>query len=443
MLQLLYFQFHVYDCKHQRVNSFHASTSEDHSSADPTYKTCIVRVSNHATDGLSTFGRNDYSRRQSFNSNSTLQLVYAMDGFWHVFRTDTNAHVKKLIGPAADAEPQWHPTNPEVLYYLPTNGVGMKIYSINVITGIITTVADLASRIKTRWPSANAAWTKSEGSPSKDARFWCFMVDDSSWNSVGVISYDLVQDQIIGFLNTNGVRPDHVSASPSGKYCVVSGDDASGTVAHSLDFTQKKKVHTKSEHSDLAINELGEDIYVSIDYQANGGDVFMTNLKTGQRTNLFPTYIDGSTTALHVSGKGYNVPGWVVISTYAMSGPRQWLHDKILLVPLNVSKPIYALAHHRSISNGYWTEPHASVNRDLTMIAFTSNWNVNSAENVDAYRIEIPSLVASPKNSSNNTNNGNNTANSTERSTVRVGSASTSSCIRSFLTLIVCCFLIL
>ncbi|MCV4614074.1 hypothetical protein OFM04_29680, partial [Escherichia coli] len=105
--------------------------------------------------------------------------------------------------------------------------------------------------------------------------------------------------------------------SPSGNYCVVSSDGASGTVAYSRDFSQQKKVHHKSEHSDIALDENGDDVYVAIDYQSNAGDVFMVNLRTGVRTVLFPTYLSGTATALHVSGKAYNKRGWVVISTYA------------------------------------------------------------------------------------------------------------------------------
>ena len=32
--------------------------------------------------------------------------------------------------------------------------------------------------------------------------------------------------------------------------------------------------------------------------------------------------------------------------------------------------------------NGYWTEPHASVNRDFTRVAYTSNWDVSTGTDV-------------------------------------------------------------
>ena len=112
-----------------------------------------------------------------------------------------------MSGPAGDAEPQWHPSNPDLLYYLPTNGIGMRVYELNVATGQSRTLGDLGSRIRSRWSSANAAWTKSEGSPSADGRYWCFMVDNASWGSVGVVTWDRDTDTILGYMNTTANAP--------------------------------------------------------------------------------------------------------------------------------------------------------------------------------------------------------------------------------------------
>ncbi|WNG52987.1 hypothetical protein F0U60_47590 [Archangium minus] len=359
--------------------------------SEPTYKTCVVRATDHTADGVSGFARNDYSRRQAFNSNSTKQLVYALDGYWHVYDANTHARLKQLSGPAADAEPQWHPTNPDLLYYLPTNGVGMQLHELNVSTGASRVVGDFGARLKARWPTAMAAWTKSEGSPSADGRYWCFMVDSSDWSSLGVFTWDRDTNTVLGMYDTHGERPDHVSMSPSGNHCVVSSDGALGTVAFSRDFSKKTQLLAKSEHSDLALDANGDDVYVAVDYQSNAGDVFMVNLRTGVRTALFSTYLSGTATALHVSGKAFARPGWVVVSTYAdYGGALQWLHRKVMAVQLNANPTLYTLAHHRTASNGYWTEPVASVNRDFTRVVFNSNWGSGSATDVDTYVVEIP-----------------------------------------------------
>ncbi|WP_371745730.1 hypothetical protein [Myxococcus sp. CA033] len=359
--------------------------------SEPTYKTCLVRATDHTADGVSGFARNDYSRRQAFNSNSTKQLVYALDGYWHVYDANTRARLKQLSGPAGDAEPQWHPTNPDLLYYLPTNGIGMKLHELNVATGATRVVGDFGARLKARWPAAMAAWTKAEGSPSADGRYWCFMVDATDWVSAGVFTWDRDTNTILGMYDTHGDRPDHVSMSPSGNYCVVSGDGAGGTAAFSRDFSTRTQLLGISQHSDLALDANGEDVYVAIDYGSNEGDVFMVNLRTGVRTALFATYLSGTATALHVSGKAFARPGWVVVSTYADGGGSlQWLHRKLLAVQLKANPTVYTLAHHRSSPNGYWTTPVASVNRDFTRVVFNSNWGNGSDTDVDTYVVELP-----------------------------------------------------
>jgi hypothetical protein len=355
------------------------------------YNTCLVRATNHAADGVSGFSRNDYARRQAFNADSSQYLTHSLNGFWQTYDAKTFNFGKQLPGLAGDAEPQWHPSNPDKLYYLPTNGVGMRLNELTVSTGVTRVVGDFGARLKARWPGANAAWTKSEGSPSKDGRYWCFMVDDANWNSLGVFTWDRDTNSILGTFDTRGERPDHVSMSPSGNYCVMSGDGASGTMVANRDFNNRRKIHPKSEHSDLAIDANGDDVYVSVDYQANAGDLFMVNLRTGVRTNLLPTYVNGTATALHISGKGFNKPGWALVSTYAdNSGARQWLHRKMFLVQLAANPLTYNLGFSHVSSNGYWSEPHASVNRDLNKVLFNSNWGSNSDTDIDAYLIDIP-----------------------------------------------------
>jgi hypothetical protein len=218
------------------------------------------------------------------------------------------------------------------------------------------------------------------------------MVDDSSFGSLGVITWDLDTDTIVGSMDTNGERPDHVSMSPSGDYCVVSGDGPNGTSAYSRDFSQRTQLLHKSEHSDIAIDANGDDVFVAVDYQASAGDIFMMNIRTGVRTLLLPSYVNGTATALHISGKAFNKPGWVVLSTYAENGgDRQWFHRKVMAVELKADPTVYNLAFTYNEDNGYWTEPQASVNRDFTKVLFNSNWGTGSDTDVDAYMVEIPS----------------------------------------------------
>ncbi|MCM5680338.1 hypothetical protein M8A51_12440 [Schlegelella sp. S2-27] len=352
---------------------------------DPSYKTCVVRVTDHASEPPSGFARNDYSRRQAFNADSTRLIVYAYDGFWHLYDAKTFAHLKRLNGPAADAEPQWHPTDPNLLHYLPTNG-GMVVNELNVSTNTSRVVGNFTGRLP--WSNAARLWTKSEGSPSADGRYWAFMAETSSFSPVGIVVWDRVTDTIVSTM-ANSNRPDHLSMSASGNYVVVSWLDK--VVAYDRNLQNPRTIQKSSEHSDIALDENGDDVYVSVDYQSNNGAVFMINLRTGARTDLFGTYISGTATAIHFSGKAFRKPGWVLMSTYAdYGGAMQWLHRKITAVQLKANPTVYHLAHTRVVDNGYWTEPQASVNRDFTKVLFTSNWGVNSSMDLDAYMVEIP-----------------------------------------------------
>src|SRR3546814_19231052 len=91
--------------------------------------------------------------------------------------------------------------------------------------------SDVCSSDLLPWSNVAHVWTKSEGSPSADGRYWCFMADTDPFNIRGVFTYDLQTQSVIGARSLSS-RPDHVSISPSGRSCVISGGDVSdATVA--------------------------------------------------------------------------------------------------------------------------------------------------------------------------------------------------------------------
>ncbi|HEY6941781.1 hypothetical protein [Dokdonella sp.] len=367
--------------------------------------TCVVRATAHDVEPPTTFARNDYSRRQPFNADSTFVLVYASGGYWHLYDARTLRYLKRLDGPAGDAEPQWHATDPNTLYYLPTNG-GLKLYALDVRDNTTRVAADFSGRLP--WADADHVWTKDEGSPSADGRYWGFQAEAGNAFAIrGFVVYDLATDRIVGTRATT-VRPDHVSMSPSGRWFTSSGDEE-GTWAWSPDFRMKKKLHHKSEHSDLAIGANGHDVYVSVDFQSPRGDVFFVDVDACPsvpaatpaagvaecpRTVLFQTYLDGAHASLHFSGKAFANPGWVVVSSYdtqrTRSGAWPWYTDKVFAVELAPHPRMATLGYHEvSHYASYWTEPHASPNRALDRVMFNSNWGTSSADDVDDYMIVL------------------------------------------------------
>lgn len=366
--------------------------------------------------------RNDYSRRQAFNADNTLFLMYQSDGYWYVHDAVTGAQVGDYLpGLAGDAEPIWSTTDPNTLWYIPNNGWGMQLHQMNVATRTTVRTWDLASRIQAIWPSAQICSSKSEGAPSLDGRYWCWQVETSSFTILGVITFDAVEDQILGHIDCGPTeRPDHTSMSPTGKWAVVSwaGQERLGTRAYTQDMKSPHPasqegnpyitLHKQSEHSDMALLPSGDDAFVFCDYQSPNGDLVFINLKTGVRTPLLALYHNGSGTAYHISGRCYKAPGYVVVSTYGEykdrnpDGPRlrnqpemRWYHRKIFVVSLEANPKFWEVCFADSDyqkawgTSAYWAEPHATANNDLTRILFNSVQGSDRWEDVETYMVAL------------------------------------------------------
>jgi hypothetical protein len=382
---------------------------------EPNFHTCLVRATSHATEPPNTFARNDYSRRQAFNANNSYFIVYS-NGTWHLYDANSLAHVRVLTTMGGDAEPQWHPTDPNILYYLPTNG-GTKLLKVDVRNNTASTAVDFVGRLPSWGANADHIWTRSEGSPSADGRYWGFLVYTANWDMLGYIVWDLQQNQLAGSRASTAPQ-DNASMSASGRWFINSGE-GDGTWAWSRDFTTKKKLdNSYGVHSDLALSPSGQDYYISVDYESSGGDVYFTNLDTCPsvpasatsapvcpRTVLFSMYPTGGWATMHFSGKAFSKPGWVLISTYdseTNGSGLPWFTNKVMAVELKASPRIYVLAYTRRVrvtsgdtdgAGNYWAEPHASVNRNFTRILFNTNWSNSVGPDIDAYMIQLPTWV--------------------------------------------------
>jgi Tol biopolymer transport system component len=362
--------------------------------ADPVYRTCVVRVTDAEKEPPDTFARNDYSRRQPFNADDSLILVYAYNGAWHLYDARTLEYVKKLRGPGGDAEPQWHPTNPNILYYLPNNG-GMTIYELDIRSDRRAIKADFTQpdsrgfSLRSLWPTAARVWTRSEGSPSADYRYWAFMVEDNDFHMLGLISYDMQTNTILGTYSSS-VRPDHTSMSPTGDYVVVTwarDSREAGPTVFNRDLSNRQLLVRRIGHSDVALDMSGEDVLVSVD--DTSGHVFMTKLRTRETTQLYGIWPNNTTMAMHFSGKAYKKPGWVLVSTYG-AGRTEWPHQKVFALELKPNPAIVNLMHHHNSSGSYFAEPQAAVNRDFTRFVVNSNWGTPGHDHIDVYMVEIP-----------------------------------------------------
>src|SRR3546814_12955288 len=104
----------------------------------------------------------------------------------------------------------------------------------------------------------------------------------------------------------------------------------------------------------------------------------MLDIDTGVKTVLFPTYIAGTATAYHISGKAFAKPGWVLMSTYARFGAEKWLHERVMAVELKANPTIINIAHHHTNYNVYWTERSEERRQGKECVSTCkSRWSTN------------------------------------------------------------------
>ena len=153
------------------------------------------------------------------------------------------------------------------------------------------------------------------------------------------------------------------------------------------------------EHSDMALNKNGDDVFVWSHYSnsfptEDSGWVMAHNLQTGEYFRLWQIYLNGSTTSMHISGRAFQKPGWVMISTYnPYLNNDRWFNDKLMAVELVPNPTILNIAHTYNDQDDYWSEGQGAVNNDFTRILFNTNYQNPGNEDVDAYMVVLPSNV--------------------------------------------------
>ena len=358
---------------------------------DPAYGTKVTRVT--SADGT-RFNRNTYSRREAENANGTMFMTYHGSAAYHVYDVASNDLVAALdVHP--DGDPQWHPGEPTIIRH--TTGANSYVGSLtlqetDVATGTTKTVADLTSRVKAALPGAAYLTDRAEGSPSEDGNRHAWMVYNAAEDPIGVVSYDLASDTVLGTTTIGGSpKVDWVSMSPSGKYVVASSD--AGTHVYNADMSNKRLLTEAIEHSDIGYDTDGSDAYVYIDFEsssATAGWLVSVNMDTLARTKIFNIY-DKANSSVHISAKNYDEPGWAVISSYSCKVNGAWTCNKVFAVELEPNGRILNLAHTYNCGENYWTETHAVVNRDFSRIYFNSD-SGSCGTDAEVFRIDVPTF---------------------------------------------------
>lgn len=392
------------------INDFNVYQTPDITEPDPrapfrdsVFGTCVVRVTDRQSDlspdDSSRGAKNEYSRVQSFNADGTLIIVRSIEAHWYVFDT---ASLQPLGEIPIMVEPRWDAVDPSLVYYFDET----RLMSYDLQTGDQRVIHDFTQDF-TGQP-LSAVWTRYEGSPSQDTRYWGLMVQDENWDTIALLVYDLQQDKVTARKMLPG-KPsiDAVTISPSGNFFLAYHDDycqhgelgdqehLCGLMVYDRSLQNAHGLLRIVGHSDTAVDIDGRDVLIYQDIDTDY--ISMLDLATGKITELAPIDFSYSGLGFHFSGRAFQHPGWALVSTYNGSHPqnRTWMDDVVFAIELKDNPHIIRLAHTHSLydedmEQDYWAEPHASTNQDFTRIVFTSNWGRTGTEEVDMYMIALP-----------------------------------------------------
>jgi hypothetical protein len=374
---------------------------------DPVFGSCLVRVTDRTTDlspdDPSAGLKNEYSRVQSFNADGSRLLVRGIEATWYLYDADSLLPLAEL--PLRD-EPRWDATDPNIVYFSDET----RLMSYDVATGEQALVHEFADDFPDE--ALAEVWTRYEGRPSSDSRYWGLMAEDENSETTAFLVYDRQVDEVIANRDMRGVPDveegiDHVTISPLGSYFIASfdqycehgqlGDDGHpcGLMVYDRDLTNGRSLLRIVGHYDVALDAEGHEVIVFQDIDEDS--ISMLDLASGVVTPLWPIDFSHAAIGLHFSGCAFDRPGWALVSTHdGDPGAYTWMDDQVFAIELRPSGRVVRLAHTHSLvdesqEHDYWAEPQASVNPDFTRILFTTNWGRSGTGEVEMFLIELPS----------------------------------------------------
>lgn len=352
---------------------------------DPVFGSTITRLTDPAQlPGVNRI-RHYYSKANPFNADESKVIFFASDGRRHLYDTKTWNPVRELKVRTQEPEIQWHPTDPNLFYYLGADSSG-KVRAMFVYD-----IRDDSSRMLHAFPEYESTRGRLEGNIDKAGRYYA-MIGTKPDQSLEAFVYDIRDDKVGPRIAvTAKMVGDWISVSPSGRYVVMMGDRS---YVYDWQMRLVREHPPKSfGHADICQLADGTEalVYDGADHTLNGDrNINIANLDTGRIT--IGVRIGWRTTP-HVSCRNLDLPGWALIST---QGPdaKYPNHDfEIFWLRLDGSREVRRVAHHRSLralegkNGGYFAEQHAVTNRRGDKIIFASNWG---GEPVAAYLVVPP-----------------------------------------------------
>ncbi len=381
-----------------------------HNFLDPDFNTTLKRMGD-AEPG--TFFRHEYSQLQAFNSDATLVLLYTRGGDEQSVLNVTTLQKIYTLNFEGNSI-RWNPARFDELIHFDSNDIGsgnvrVVLQKTNIRTGITTDIHTFPKEYQT------VAASLSQEELSRDGK-WITMFLRRTDGGADFLAYDLVNQRLGAVLkqsenfggrcsgpaNFNWVAP-----SPLGNYLIIQwNQDGLGNCngVEVFDIQTGKylgKIASHRQHSDLGLDEFGNEIYVTAYF---GNNLFITTTK-----------LPGSLTFLSPETSYHNIilsPGWYHMDHISCKGPKgicvidagfrdkpgdEAFSGEVYLVYTsgsasdnlqNSAARVRRLAHTRSESCDYWDQPQATMSVNGNYVLFASNWGT-CAGGSDSYLLDL------------------------------------------------------
>jgi len=414
---------------------------------DPNFGTSVRRITNAPAQ---TFERHEYSQLQAFNSDGTLVLLNQNGCF--VVRNMVSLDLVRNL-PCNINSPRWNPASPSEVVYYDSNDVGsgnvrVVLQKMNVITGAQTDIYTFDSQYRT--VDGSRSWEEL----SRDGR-WIVAILRRTDGQQDIVAYDIANNVVGTRLSTDsnfgrnsGSCPqaaagayqiNWVAPSPLGNYLVIQWDrDGSGFCEGVEVFNIQTgqymgHVADNRAHSDMGIDDNGDEIYVSPYSRDN---LFLAKTRFPGSANFAQGYTSMILTPRwgHISHLSCKGPAGVCVltantNTDAPVPGGESFDNEIYLVGTsgtsadtgssndNTNADIRRLAHHRSFEGctindvprcnseidppacladyNYRGQPQASMSRNGRYVIFGSNFGT-CANGFEDYVIDLGTTTGAP-----------------------------------------------
>jgi hypothetical protein len=373
---------------------------------DPTFHTCIARVTNRAADigsGDGSVGmRNGHAHVNAFNADNSLLLARSSNFSWYLYEVATLQLVRQ-VAPQGEIDPRWDARNPALFYITPD----VRINSFDLRDEAETQLHDFTRDLPGY--GVDRVWGRYSSNPSQDSRYWVFVVAGKEVRTLALLTYDNVSKEVLGLYDLRnrlpeGVKVRSATMSQRGTHVVAyysscgrelgTYDRPCGLMIYSPDLKSGQGVAGDVGAIDVALDPQGREVVV---YQDNAAQtISMLDLETKQPTPLYALDRDHLPLGLDICGRAIYRPGWVLLSAYDRTpDSHSWLDDQVLALELVPQGRVVHLAHtHSLVDPGIdfhlRGEPQASTNADFTRVLFTSNWGRMGSGELEMYVIELP-----------------------------------------------------